>query len=158
MEPDQEQTAPEADTSETSGSPAQTVRVPNVSPGAKSGLDHNVIGSDALTSPEDDDSDEPDGEPSEAELAGAGEAVNAETGETTDPGESLPPIEQTEGTLLVPAGLSGEELDAWVSGDAVEGDETENPERWAAYLERKQAAADLIDQHGGDDSGSGSDD
>lgn len=75
-----EQTAPEADdSSETSGAPAQTVRVPNVSPGAKSGLDHTVIGSDALT-PDDSGDDEvaelevPDGDlASRLEWVAAGE-------------------------------------------------------------------------------------
>lgn len=66
MDTDQEQTAPEADTTDT-GAPAQTVRVPNVSPGAKSGLDHIVIGSDALAPTDDDEqalADEEDhGEP-----------------------------------------------------------------------------------------------
>jgi hypothetical protein len=58
MDTDQEQTAPEA-ADETSGTPAQTVRVPNVSPGAKSGLDHTVIGADALDPDTADDADEP---------------------------------------------------------------------------------------------------
>jgi hypothetical protein len=59
---EQDQAAPEADDSEQSGSPAQTVRVPNVSPGAKSGIDHTVIGSDALAPQgDDDDSDSGDG-------------------------------------------------------------------------------------------------
>lgn len=43
-------------------------------------------------------------------------------------------------SVEVPDGLEGEALEAWVSGDAVEGDETENPERWAAYLARREAA------------------
>lgn len=68
--------------------------------------------------------------------------VDPTTGEetVTAPGEPLPPIEQEGGTPLVPAGLEGEDLDAWVSGDVVEGDEQNNPERWAAYQERVAAA------------------
>lgn len=135
MEPDQEQTAPEAEENET-GRPAQTVRVPNVSPGAKSGLDHHVIGADALSP--DEDADEPEAEePTEAELAG-GDGEEPEV-------------------VTVPEGLEGAELDAWVSGDAVEGDETENPDRWAAYQSRRAAAglepAPSTEAQGGDASG-----
>jgi hypothetical protein len=61
----EQQNPPEADdtTSDdaTEGRPAQTVRVPNVSPGAKSGLDHTVIGSDALAGAGEQD-EEPDTE------------------------------------------------------------------------------------------------
>jgi len=61
---DEEQTAPEADEQQDAGAPAQTVRVPNVRPGAKSGLDHTVIGSDALAPDVDDDEplEVPDGD------------------------------------------------------------------------------------------------
>lgn len=85
----EEQTAPEADDTTDSGTPAQTVRVPNVSPGAKSGLDHTVIGSDALAPPQDDEDDdqgddEPDGDPMpdgdlDARLAWVGEAQDSDT-------------------------------------------------------------------------------
>lgn len=44
----EQEPAPEADEQQESGAPVQTVRVPNVRPGAKSGIDHIVIGSDAL--------------------------------------------------------------------------------------------------------------
>jgi hypothetical protein len=88
MDTDQEQTAPEADDT-TSGSPAQTVRVPNVSPNAKSGLDHTIIGSNALDSAgaADDDTDPFDhpGDDSmprgdlDAALAWVGEAEDSDT-------------------------------------------------------------------------------
>lgn len=162
-------TAPDGatDSSADEGHPAQTVRVPNVSPGAKSGLEHIVIGSDALAP--DEDTDESDtGEPAvnlpdidqegrvawvadaedQDEARERADAVWAEykADETVDH-EALAaslhsavygkPDDQGE---QVPDGLEGEALDAWVSGDAVEGDETDNPDRYAAYQARITAA------------------
>lgn len=70
MDTDQEQAAPEAaeqDSDQTAdeGSPAQTVRVPNVSANAKSGLDHTVIGANALADDDSDDDQADDSEPDE---------------------------------------------------------------------------------------------
>jgi hypothetical protein len=187
MDTDQEQTAPEADdSSEQSGTPTQTVRVPNVSPGAKSGLDHTVIGADALAPPEgddeaDQDDEEPDPDPMpdgdlDARLAWVGEAQDQDTAkaradkvwaahEDSDDPEATGRLasalhaavygkaagqgdgDTLLGTVTVPEGLTGEDLQEWVSGDAVEGDETENPERFAAYQARRAAAGlDPIDR------------
>jgi hypothetical protein len=67
------------------------------------------------------------------------------------------PVTQTGGDqITVPADLSGQDLDAWVSGDAVEGDETKNPERYAAYQARRKAAGltpHEADQNGAQDAG-----
>lgn len=89
-----EQAPPEADETSsddaTEGRPAQTVRVPNVSPNAKSGLDHTIIGSNALADageehePDDeaqddgDDGDVPQGD-LDAALAWLGEAEDSDT-------------------------------------------------------------------------------
>jgi hypothetical protein len=49
MDTTEQQADPQqTDDAQDGGSPAQSVRVPNVSPNAKSGLDHTVIGSNAL--------------------------------------------------------------------------------------------------------------
>lgn len=62
-----------------------------------------------------------DGEAGETD--GIGEAVNADTGEVTAPGDPLPPIEDTDGTVLVPAdAVTVDALLAWVS-DAEDGEE-----------------------------------
>lgn len=187
MDTDQEQAAPEADNS-SDGGPAQTVRVPNVSPNAKSGLDHTIIGANALADTPQDTADDADDDPrpdgtlddniawikaaEDSDTArdradrvwaafvkdgdGDNEADNealatalreAVYGPPADPAPGAPEGDTLLGAVTVPDGLDGEALDAWVSGDVVEGDETTNPERWAAYLARQQAVADLADQH-----------
>lgn len=90
MDTEQEQ-APEAEQTDDNGAPAQTVRVPNVSPGAMSGLDHQVIGSNALAPQEDDgdedaepEAEEPDTDPMpdadvDAKLAWVREAEDSDT-------------------------------------------------------------------------------
>lgn len=141
------------DTDDTATPPSTDgpTRVPNVSPGARSGIDHTVIGSAAqdahdaqqdAADPEDEDptgtddgttpdpaeqdtegsddgttpdaADQPTegsddgtaeegtvvGESVESDTAGTGEAVNADTGEVTAPGDQLPTIEQEDGTPL----------------------------------------------------------
>lgn len=180
----EQDTAPEA--AEESGTPAQTVRVPNVSPNAKSGLDHTIIGANALAGAGDDadpfdhpgDDSMPQGD-AEAALRWVTSAEDSDTakaradavwGKYGDPADSegssdldtalrsavygtrssevtldgVIPATGTGDTLLgtvtVPEGLTSEALDEWVSGDAVEGDETEHPERFAAYQARRQAA------------------
>lgn len=105
---------PTHDAEETVSAP---VTVPNVSPGALSGLDHEVIGSAAQDA-------------YEATQDAAAEA---------EPDLSVAPV--------IPDGedgdpITGEALTAWVSGDAEENDDTENPERWAAYMARVQVARD----------------
>lgn len=132
----QEQTAPSGDQqSDDSGAPAQTVRVPNVSPGAKSGLDHEVIGSDALDPSSNDDSTDTDddgdsdqqsgdqsltgsgapegqqveGQIEQSDTAGTGDATNADTGQTTPGGQQLPdaPGQGDGDTLPSPANAPG---------------------------------------------------
>jgi hypothetical protein len=56
--PDQAASDTQTDDSTDGGSPAQTVRVPNVSANAKSGLDHTIIGSNALAAADDDQGDD----------------------------------------------------------------------------------------------------
>lgn len=111
----------------------EPVTVPNVTPGAVSGTAHEPLGSDASAPDVDLDATEgsndgvvglevelpepaPEEEPAdeaeavevpgvlvESDTAGTGEAVNADTGEVTQPGEPLPPVEDDgDGTPLDP--------------------------------------------------------
>lgn len=68
--------------------------------------------------------DEVEGELEESETAGTGEAVNAETGEVTQPGDPLPTIEQADGDTLQPA--SGDDTDPVAPESSDDGNAPEN--------------------------------
>lgn len=106
---------PDTDTTTTSA-----VRVPNVRPGALSGLSYEPLIAQRL--------------------AGAGEAVNADTGQVTAPGEPLPPIETTDGEPLLPVVpddlTTVDALLAWV-GDTE--DEDDRVSRASAVLNAEAA-------------------
>lgn len=79
------------------------IRVPNVRPNARSGLSGEVIGSDAITAYEEN-----------LRLAAEGQPITG-TVHTGGPNEGLlPPIDQSSGTLLVPAGDLDSRI-AWVA-------------------------------------------
>lgn len=67
-----------------------SVRVPNVRPGAVSGLDNVLLNPDAAA--------EAEAEYVQSDTAGTGEAVNADTGEVTAPGEPLPNADEPQPT------------------------------------------------------------
>lgn len=105
------------------------VRVPNVSPGARSGLLGEVIGSDAIAAYDENETLAAQGEPITGYqftdpdgTAGTGEAINADTGVVTQPGDPLPPILGTLDVtgVTVPAGTTEERIEWAAAGETDE--------------------------------------